>query len=98
MNELEERARALLTAAADTIDVAPGVASAVRRAPVWPWLAAAAAVVLIAVGLPILLSGADRGVPPRPVAPADWLTFPSASTNWKWPIPRAVCAGENRSK
>lgn len=71
MNELEERARTLLTVAADTVNVAPGAVPAVRRAPVWPWLAAAAAVALVAVGLPMLLSGPDRGVRPQPVAPTE---------------------------
>lgn len=69
MNELEERARTLLKSAADTIDVPPGVAPFGQRRPVWPWLAAAAAVALVVVGLPVLLSGADRGVRPQPVAP-----------------------------
>lgn len=44
LNELEERARSLLQAAADTVDVGPGIEAVVRRRPVWPMIAAAAVV------------------------------------------------------
>lgn len=62
----EDRARSLLTLAADTIPVAAGPSSVVRRPPVWPWLVAAAAVVLAAVVVPAALMGGGQEVAPQP--------------------------------
>ncbi|MGH3347685.1 MAG: PASTA domain-containing protein [Nocardioides sp.] len=70
MTELEERARYLLQAAADTIDLGPGVESVVRRRPVWPMVAAAAVVAALLVTLPFVLSGERDPEPAPPPGPA----------------------------
>lgn len=73
---LEERARSLLTAAAETVPVSaeplPGAASR----PVWPWLVGVAAVAVLLVGVPVLLgTPPDRGPAPAP-APGSVVTVP----------------------
>jgi hypothetical protein len=66
---LEDRARSLLTLAAETVPVTTLPVAPEPRRPVWPWLAAAAAVAVIAVGLPLLLGSPPRTPTPQPPEP-----------------------------
>ncbi len=66
---LEDRARSLLTLAAETVPVTTLPVAHEPRRPVWPWLAAAAAVAVIAVGLPLLLGSPPRTPTPQPPEP-----------------------------
>lgn len=75
LHELEDRARTLLQAAAETVDVSPAVEAAVPRRPVWPVLAAAAVVALLLVSVALIFTG-DRDPEPAPPPSPTSVTVP----------------------
>ena len=60
MDELEDRARALLEAAGQTITVEPATVLHPKTRPVWPVVVGAAAVLVLILGLAVALTGIGR--------------------------------------